>query len=281
VEGPFNVDFYLPHVNWTGSTDDTGNPHKAGRLHRSILELPNHDLLTTLYGWFGDDHAPCPYMPTMMKTRTVIIRSRDHGATWSYLSTVAVDGAVGTEGFGEPVLERLSQGKHAGRLVCLMRTGRNLYGCHSDDNGVTWSRATAANFPGIDIYDTTKWERLFVDPTAPRYVPSDRMLGSVVDPDLIEMRDGTLVCAVGVRAPEKDRKKNWRSPVNGDYLAFSLDGGETWSEVVQFLSGEPTTQYMGIRESKPGVLYVTYDDSIWAPVGRTMGFEVEVKRKGH
>ena len=79
--------------------------------------MPDHDLVTTMYTWFGDDHAPCPYMPKMMKTRTVVVRSRDHGQTWAYLATVAVDGAVGTEGFGEPVLVRVSQGEHSGRLL--------------------------------------------------------------------------------------------------------------------------------------------------------------------
>lgn len=279
LDGPFNVDFHLPHINWSGSTDDMGRPHNAARLHRSIIELPNHDLLTTMYSWFDDDHAPCPYIPSMKKTRTVVVRSRDHGQTWSYLATVAVDGAVGTEGFGEPVLVRISRGEHAGRLLCLMRTGRDLYGSHSDDDGKTWSRALPLHFPGIDIYDTAKWERLFVNPDAPDYVPSDRLLGSVVDPDLIEMHDGTLVCTVGVRTPEKDYKVNWRSPVNGDYLAFSFDGGDTWTNVVQFLRGMPTTQYMGVREIRPGVLYVVYDDSVFAPVGRTMGFQLEVRRK--
>jgi hypothetical protein len=53
--------------------------------------------------------------------------------------------------------------------------------------------------------------------------------------------------------------------VNDDYLVFSCDGGDTWSEVVRFLSAVPTTQYMSVREISPGA----YDDSIWAPgVGR-------------
>jgi len=280
VEGPHFVDCSLPKINWSGSTDDMGRPHKAARLHRSVVELPGGDLLTTMYSWFGDDHAPCPYMPTMMKTRTVVLRSRDQGEHWAYLATVAVDGAVGTEGFGEPVLARISHGAHSGRLLCVMRTGRDLYRAHSDDNGMTWSRPGPIKFPGVDIYDTSKWEKLFVDPTAPGYVPSDQMLGVTVDPELIEMRDGTLVCSVGVRTPEKLFLTNYTSPVNGDYLAFSLDGGDTWSEVVQFLSGQPTTQYMGIREIAPGVLYVVYDDSIWKPAGRTMGFRLDVKRRG-
>jgi len=281
VDGPISVDFYLPKFNWRGSSDDTGRPHGAARLHRSIIEMPNGDLLTTLYGWFGDDRAPCPYMPTMMKTRTVLIRSTDRGANWSYLSTVAVDGAVGTEGFGEPVLVRISQGAHAGRLLCLMRTGRELYGAHSDDAGLSWSHAEPVRFPGIvDIYATQVWAARFVDTDAPGYMPSDRMYGAAVDPDLIEMDNGTLVCTVGVRIPEKLCFKDWRVPQNGDYLAFSCDGGDTSTHIVQFRSGKPTTHYMGVREVERGVLFVAYDDSIWskpAP-GGTMGFRLDVVR---
>ena len=280
MEGPFYVDFNLPHVIWNGSSDDGGNVHRAANLHRSIIEMPNRDLLTTMYGWFVDDAAPSPYMPSMKKMRTVLIRSTDHAATWSYLSTVALDGAVGTEGFNEPVLVRITKGSHSGRLLCLMRTGRELYGAHSDDDGLTWNHAVPVKFPGIDIYQTDKWADLFVDRHAPGYVPSDKLYGSEVDPELIEMKNGTLVCGVGVRIPERLCFKNWRAPQNGDYLAFSCDGGDTWSQVVQFRSGKPTTHYMGVREVEPGVLYVVYDDSIWtkpAPRG-TMGFRLDVRR---
>ena len=49
-----------------------------------------------------------------------------------------------------------------------MRTGRDLYEAHSDDDGQTWSRPVPVHFPGIDIYDTAKWERLLWTP--PRLV---------------------------------------------------------------------------------------------------------------
>jgi len=280
VEGPFFVDFYLPGIKWTGSSDDMGRPHQAARLHRSILEMPNGDLLTTMYSWFGDDAAPCPYIPSMKKTRTVVIRSRDHGATWAYLATAAVDGAVGTEGFGEPVLVRVSQGVHAGRLLCLMRTGRELYGTHSDDSGLTWSHPQPVAFPGVDIYATEQWQATFDPAGAADRIPSDQMFGAEVDPELIEMHNGLLVCGVGIRVPQRGAARNWHVPQNGDYLAFSRDGGDTWSEVVQFRSGLPTTHYMGVRELRPGVLFVVYDDSHWKlPLpGGTMGFQLEVSR---
>ncbi len=281
LEGPTTADFFLPTVTYTGSTEDNGDPYAYARAHRSIIEMPNGDLITTVYGHFLSDTAPSAYLPTMKKFRTTVVRSRDHGVSWSYLATVAADGGVGTEGFAEPVLVRLARGPHAGRLLCLNRTGRDLYGTHSDDDGKTWSEPAPVHFPGIDIHQRQNWQSLFATPEAPADFPLDDMIGSIVNPDLIQMQDGTLVCTVGVRAPQKKYSKNWRAPQNGDYLAFSRDGGDTWSNVVQFLSGQPTTQYMGVRELRPGLLYVVYDDSIWKLSGRTMGFQLEVSARSN
>jgi hypothetical protein len=281
VEGPYAVDFYLPHIQWAGSTNDVGKSEASARVHRSLLELPNGDLLTTLYSRFEGDTAPSGYMPTMLKSRTVVIRSRDHGATWAYLATVGVDSGVGTEGFGEPVMARLDRGPHAGRLVCVMRTGRDLYQSQSEDNGAHWRHPWKVQLPGVDIYDIAQWEGLFgVDSKAPDYVPKDEMNGSLVDPELIQMSNGVLVCAFGFRAPEKTYKFNWHARQNGDYLAFSLDSGKTWSHVVEFRSGAPTTQYTGVREIRPGVLYVVYDDCIWKMPGNAKGFELAVEKTG-
>jgi len=278
LEGPASPDFYLPHVKWDGSTDDTGKPEADAALHRSLIELPNGDLLTTLYTWFDGDTAPSGYLPSMMKTRVALIRSRDHGASWAYFSTVAMDSGVGTEGFGEPVLVRVARGPHTGRLLCLMRTGRELYATHSDNEGATWARPRPVVFPGVDIFAIDQWAGLFAQPAAPDYVPNDNLLGAMVDPDLIQMKSGVLVCGFGVRLPAKRYKENWRVPRNGNYLAFSFDGGDSWTHVVQYLSAAPTTQYMGVREVRPDVLYVVYDDSVWHMPGETMGFQLAVER---
>lgn len=278
VTGPHDAEFHLPHVAWSGSTNDFGRPHASARAHRSIVELPDGELLASIYTRFPGDTAPASYMPTMMKTRTIVARSRDGGATWAYLATVAVDAGVGTEGFGEPVLVRVAQGAHAGRLLCYMRTGRDLFGAHSDDAGATWSRPLPVRIPGIDVYATAQWESLFADPKAPGHAPSDEMIGAAVDPEAIQMKDGTLVLGVGVRIPARKYNDDWRAPQNGNYLAFSTDGGDTWAHVVQFRSGAPTTHYMGVRELKPGLLYVVYDDSAWNMAGQTVGFQLAVKR---
>ncbi len=288
LQGPINVPFDLPHIVYGASTDDMAVPVKSARLHRSIIELPNGDLLTLMYHSFEGDTAPAAYLPTMKKTRVVVIRSRDHGATWSYLATVGVDSGVGTEGYGEPVLARVDRSPHTGRLLSLIRTGRDLYGTHSDDNGQTWASPVPVKFPGVDVYDTAQWANLFVDTKSPDYIPSSDMIGAIVDPELIQMKNGVLVCAFGARMPGRKategfgrsflktvdgktpdlrpiagrRYDTWRAERNGNYLAFSFDGGDTWSEVVQYRSGLPTTHYAGVREISDGLLYIVYDNSL-------------------
>ena len=270
LEGPYDVDFDIPEINFYASKDDGGNPHDAGRLHRSIIELPGGDLVTLMYVWFHQDTSPSSYMPSMKKTRAILIKSSDGGNSWKYVSTIAADPGIGTEGFTEPVLARTSQG----RLICIMRTGRQLYEAHSDDDGLTWSVYRPVVFEGIDIFDTIKWEGLFKG----RKLSHPVMTGAMVDPDLIEMKNGVLVCAFGVRIPEK---AYWVDPSyenNGNFLAFSLDQGKTWSHIVRITSGILTTHYMGIRESEPGVLYVAYDLSCWRQPGRcVMGCTVKVE----
>ena len=282
LEGPSYVRFDLPRINFDASTDDTGRSHRAARLHRSFLETPNGDLLLTMYSWLKGDAAPAAYMPTMMKTRAMLLRSQDKGQTWHYDSTIAADTGVGTEGFTEPVLVRVSRpGRHQGRLICLMRTGRELYEAHSDDNGATWSTHKAVHLPGIDIYDIPSWEDRFAGQPDSFREKYPMMIGAVVDPDLIEMRNGVLACAFGVRIPEK---ACWVDPGyarNGNYLAFSLDQGETWSHIIQLTSGIMTTPYMAVREMRPGELYVVYDVGAWGRPGRaTYGCKVEVTLRG-
>ncbi len=109
--------------------------------------MPNGDLLATAYGWFQEDTTPSTYVKSMNKFGSILLRSKDRGRNWSLVSTIAVDPAVGEEGFNEPVLVRLSQGKHQGRRIALLRTGSNkakwpnpLYQTESDDEGRTWRK---------------------------------------------------------------------------------------------------------------------------------------------
>jgi hypothetical protein len=287
LEGPREARFELPEVDFYASRDDGGHPHDAERLHRRILELPNGDLVTTCYGQLKGDQTPSTYMPSMMKARVMFLRSTDRGQNWELVSTVAVDPAIGTEGFDEPVLARLSHGASAGRLICSMRTGRELRESHSDDGGATWSPHHPRVFAGLDVYRTELWVDHFrnfkgskgklLDENNP-----DELRGAVVDPDLIELRSGILVAAFGVRIPQKACWAHPEHSWNGNYLAFSTDHGQTWSNVVRLTSGKLTTHYMAIEESlEDNKIFVVYDLGGWSKgMHRDVwGRFVEVKQK--
>ncbi len=269
LQGPEDIAFDLPQASFHGSMNDGGKPSVNQRLHRRIVELPNGDLLTTYYGRQYGDKATTTYMPSRIRSRVVLIRSTDRGKHWKLISTVAVDPKVGTEGYNEPVLARVSGGSHPGRLICLMRTGRELQEAVSDDEGVTWSKPKPRVFAGLDIYRTELWVDMFrevkrqgkfIDENNP-----EELRGVVVDPDLIELRSGLLVAAFGVRVPQKGCFPNAYHPWNGNYLAVSRDHGETWSNVICLTSGVLTTHYMGVEETATdNELFVVYDHGAWA-----------------
>jgi hypothetical protein len=287
LEGPQEIFFELPDIDFYASKDDGGHPHEAQRFHRRIIELPNGDLLTTLYGFKKGDKTPSTYMPAMMKSRAMLARSQDRGHHWNLVSTIAVGPEIGTEGFGEPVLARISQEPKAGRLLCFMRTGRELRESFSDDEGATWSPHRPRVFAGLDVYRTEVWVDHFrnfkgsqgklLDENNP-----DELRGAVVDPDLIELRSGLLVAAFGVRIPQKACWAHPEHPWNGNYLAFSLDHGETWSNVVRMTSGVLTTHYLAIEETPTdNKIFVAYDLGGWSKgmPRDVIGRYVEITRK--
>ena len=285
-QGPQEVPFSLPNIDFYASSDDGGRPHEAERLHRRILELPNGDLLTTLYGTMKGDRTPSTYKVTMMKSRVMLARSTDRGRHWKLASTVAVNPAVGTEGFVEPVIARISRGARAGRLICFMRTGRELYETTSDDGGTSWRAARPRTFAGLDVNRTELWVDMFrnVRGRTGRLLNEDNpdeLKGSVVDPDLIELRNGLLAATFGLRIPQQLCWPNYQHPWNGNYLAFSDDQGASWNNVVRLTSGVPTTHYAAIEElPADGDLFVTYDIGFWGrPKRYICGRRVKVTRK--
>jgi hypothetical protein len=267
LQGPFDITFDIPNADFYSSSDDGGRPHIAMRLHRRIVELPNGDLLTTIYGWQKGDNVPCDYQPNMKKSRVMLFRSKNKGKHWNYVSTIAVDGSVGTEGFDEPVIVRVSKGPKAGRLICHLRTGYELYHNYSDDGGKTWTKAKPLMFANIDVYKTGDWAAMFKDVKRKGVLvtpDSKELIGAVVDPDLIETRSGILVAAFGVRIPAKLCWTIPTHPWNGNYLAFSRDHGETWSHVERLTTGIDTTHYMGVEETQENnELFVVYDFGHW------------------
>jgi len=237
LSGPADMRIHLPRGK--GGFDDGGRPVDNVFLHRGLLELPSGDLLATAYGWFEEDSTPSAYMPTMNRFRSLLLTSKNRGRGWSLVSTIAVDPTVGEEGFNESALVRLTRGRHAGRLIVLLRVGSNkakwpnpLHQTESDDGGLTWSRPRALEFDGVN-------------------------------PDLIEMNDGTLVAGFGWRTREARAKlppgQAGRLGVqHGNYVAFSFDQGATWTQVTRITS-EPTTCYVTVREVAPNRLYFVYD----------------------
>lgn len=250
VDGPLPFTIDIPQAK--AGFDDGGHPYHAITFHRTLLELPGGDLLAPAYCWFEGDDTPCPYQPRMCKFRTVLLRSSDRGQHWRYIATIAVDPNVGEEGFDEPVMVRLSHGPAAGRLLCLLRTGCDdcaLYQTHSDDEGATWS--------------------------LPRELP---MHG--VDPDLIELQDGTLICSAGRRINAGHEE------ARGFFLYVSTDQGTTWrvlaavppteSYALTAAGARPerpdgllsegdhfSTEYSAVIELQPDTLLWIYDVGRW------------------
>jgi len=268
LDGPIEITLDLPGVKFEGAADDGGRPHPAMRLHRRILELPNGDLVTTLYGWFAGDDEPVAYIPAMKKTRVVFLRSKDRGRHWTLVSTIAVDSSVGTEGFNEAVIVRISRGPRTGRIVCFMRTGRELYEAVSEDDGSSWCPPRPRVFADIDVYRTEKWSEMFrgVRDKSGRTIEDNpvEFIGAVVDPDLLELQNGVLVATFGVRVPPRACWPRADHPWNGNYMAFSLDQGDSWSHVVRLTSGVLTTHYTAIeRQLGDNRIFFAYDLGDW------------------
>jgi len=229
VSGPEPIRFSVPGAQLAGMVDDRGEPVSRLYVRRSAIQLPGGDLLATAYGRFETDTTPVEYRAEMKQHRSYLLRSADEGRSWNFVSTIAAPPA-GQEGFGEPVLVQLRRGPRAGRLVCQMRVGREnaLFQNESDDEGRTWTKPHAL-----------KW-------TYSRFGREREIVG--VDPDLIEMSDGTLVMAYGHKPDFMD---------HGNFLAFSLDGGATWVAETR-LNATMTRAYAGVREVGPGELFVVY-----------------------
>ena len=144
---------------------------KGPLFYRSIVEQPDGSLLAAMYGWFRGDDVPVPGQPGSTYYRTFLVSSTDGGKTWAFLSTVAYDPGIGTEGYCEPAIRRLPSGD----LLAMLRTGGNnrpywqdnpLCQTRSTDGGRTWAKPHRTGVEGVA-------------------------------PDLCVMSDGTLACSYG------------------------------------------------------------------------------------
>ena len=118
----------------------------------------------------------------------VLLRSTDNGSNWSYFSTIADDPGGKLGHFEEPGLLRL----RSGVLLAAMRNNSgNIWTAKSTDGGKTWSD--------------------------PKMTP---MVGHPAD--LMQMRDGRVVCTYGMREP-------YHGAPGGIRASISKDDGETWN----------------------------------------------------
>jgi len=160
-------DFQADTATWSASQPCLVNiPPAALRPHqvigmvldRSVLREPDGTLLATLYG----------HLAGQAKYNCMLMRSKDDGLTWDYVSSIAYDPDIPGEGFCEPVMARVADGS----LLAVMRTGGGyerkfpMYQCRSLDNGQTWSASQ-----NLGVYS--------------------------VDPDLCLMSNGILACSFG------------------------------------------------------------------------------------
>jgi len=95
--------------------------------HRSLVAMPDGELLATYYG----------NRPGEAKYHSGLLRSTDQGSSWEYLADIAYDPEAPSEGYCEPVMALLRNGD----LLCMLRTGAGpLYQTRSTDGGRTWSK---------------------------------------------------------------------------------------------------------------------------------------------
>ncbi|MFC2136109.1 sialidase family protein [Bacteroidota bacterium] len=238
----------IPNASYT--VTGSGGRVDGFLFHHGIVQLPNGDLVGTMYGNYEGDVLLCAGYPTELnqrKYRTVVVFSKDKGKTWGDHVLVAYDKMLGRgipldhdmvgksipesragrpmlvpaitmEGFREADLTIAANGD----LVCVMRSGgRNpkmgvnlfptpLYCSRSSDGGKHWT-------------------------------PPEQIADRGVCPSIITMSNGILVCTYS-------RPGNW--------LIFSDDDGKTWKGAFQF----GTTGHTNfIEETAPDLIQVYHE----------------------
>lgn len=224
---------------------------------------------------------------------TVLRRSTDGGATWGPLQVVWSDGE-NTCGNPAPVQDR-----ETGRILLLQTWNlatdtermilagesedtRRVFASHSDDQGATWA-------PHRDITDDTKlphWRWYATGPVNAIQHSSGRIVVPANHSDhsddlhyyrshVVLSDDGGDTWRLGGLLPEKTNEStvvelqdgtlclNMRSyhGINRRALAYSADGGESWSSV--FLDTtliEPICQASLLRHDRDGGAYLLFSN---------------------
>jgi hypothetical protein len=199
----------------TATRDENARTLTGMLMHHGVVQLPNGELLATLYGNYKGDRVLCDGFPLeigSLKSRTVVIRSSDRGKTWGDPVTVAYDTMLGLlnepdvtgklttivpavtqEGFNEADLTIAPNGD----IICVMRGGGScgdyviktwptpMYISRSSDGGKSWS------------------------------VP-EQIADRGACPNLVTLQNGIIVCS-------------YSRP--GAWLIFSDDNGKTWKSL--------------------------------------------------
>ena len=210
---------------------------------RNIVEMPDGALLATIEGNFDSDRVPPLGMRNRReihsdepyKLRTAVVRSTDQGETWDYLSTVAFptedDDAVG-EGFAEPSIILLDNGQ----LLCVMRSGNYtpLYSAWSSDDGQTWE--------------------------GPVYTGLERGL----DPCLLKLADGRVLCCYGMRYPAGSPGGPGESGTGAGLVKLAISEDGTGRDWVETTIGEGLgSAYPTIYETEPNLIFCQVDGWFW------------------
>lgn len=207
----------------------SGLPWEAAAYYcyGDLLDFGDGELLVALGAQVPGDLSPgegsqgADTRPGSIRITTFFARSRDHGASFAYVTHIPplLDGVpFGPEGFNEPTMVRLPDGE----IICVLRTGSHspLYQVRSGDGGNTWSEPVSTGWPAAK-------------------------------PDLCLLSNGVLACTSG--------RGNFGHP-QVTHAMFSLDGrGQHWETPFVFHTG-PGCSYTSNME-RDGLLYVAYSDS--------------------
>jgi hypothetical protein len=232
------------------STTGSGGRVDGFLFHHGILQLPNGDLIGTMYGNYVGDTELCAGYPAELnqrKYRTVVVFSKDKGRTWGDPVLVAYDKMLGRgipadhhmvgksipesragtpmavpavtmEGFREADLVEAANGD----LICVMRSG---------------GRNPA---PGINLFPTPLYCSRSSDGGRNWTLP-EQIADRGICPNAITMSNGIIVCTYS-------RPGNW--------LIFSDDNGRTWKGAFQF-GTTGSTNY--ILETGPDTIQVYHE----------------------
>jgi len=221
---PYEATFHVPEA--IGGFDDGGTYRDAiGYCDHDAIEMPNGDLLVTMYGFWRSSRVLSDYQRYPIETQQWkyvgwIVRSPDKGRTWTYLSRGLFPPERTRGGGCELGLIRLANG----HLLMAGRTGEHGY--PNERMLFVWSRDGGATW---------------VDPSQ-LHVEGRPLLG--IFPQFALMSNGLLAMTWG------------RTGYAATGVAFSLDGtGQTWTDFAPI--PDDMGGYNDIVQTGPGRLLLS------------------------